>query len=159
MATAIFGSRLNYDESGQAVGVKASVTFTEKTKFIFAVNKGISSEEIYRTPYRVNDAIEDSERRVPFTRMIYIGDGPTDIPCFSMMKKQGGGAIGVIQPDDSDLRKPYELAAGDRLTVGPYTADYRAGSDLFKMLLSAVDGIAGDIVIERAQQLRRGPRH
>ena len=116
---AIFGSRLDYDESGQAVAVKASVTFTEKTKFIFAVNKGISSEEIYRTPYRVNDAIDDSERRVPFTRMVYLGDGPSDIPCFSMVKRQNGHAIGVIPPDDSDLRKPYELATGQRLTVGP----------------------------------------
>ncbi len=156
---AIFGSRLDYDESGQAVAVKASVTFTEKTKFIFAVNKGISSEEIYRTPYRVNDAIDDSERRVPFTRMVYLGDGPSDIPCFSMVKRQNGHAIGVIPPDDSDLRKPYELATGQRLTVGPYTADFSSGSDLFRMLLRIVEGIADDIVIERAQQLRSGPRH
>ena len=159
LSKAIFGSRLQYDESGQAVAVKASVTFTEKTKFIFAVNKGIASEEIYRTPYRVNDAIDHSLRRVPFSRMVYLGDGPSDIPCFSMVKTQGGHAIGVIPPDDSDLRKPYELATGQRLTVGPYTADYGSGSDLFRMLLRIVEGIGDDIVIERAQQLRSGPRH
>ncbi len=159
LATAIFGSRLKYDEVGRAVAVRASVTFTEKTKFIFAVNKGISSEEIQRAPYRVNDSILDSERRVPFSRMVYLGDGPTDIPCFSMVKTQGGQVFGVIPPDDSDLRKPYELASGDRLTVGPYTADYRGGSDLFKMLLGAVDKIGDKIVGERAHQLRTGPRH
>ena len=159
LTKAIFGSRLEYDAEGQAVAVKASVTFTEKTKFIFAVNKGIASEEIYRTPYRVNDAIEHSLRRVPFSRMVYLGDGPSDIPCFSMVKTQGGHAIGVIPPDDSDLRKPYELATGQRLTVGPYTADFSAGSDLFRMLLRIVEGIGDDIVIERAQQLRSGPRH
>ncbi len=158
MADEIYGSRLDYDVEGVAVGVKSSVTFTEKTKFIFAINKGIVSDELYRMPYRVNDAIEPVNRRVPFNHMAYLGDGPSDIPCFSMVKRQGGQAIGVIPPEDSDLRKPYELATGQRLTVGPYGADYRAGSDLFRMLLRVVEGIGDDIVVERAQQLRSGPR-
>ena len=158
LANGVFGSRLDYDGAGMAIGIKSSVTFTEKTKFIYAINKGISSEELYRTPYRVNDAIEPANRRVPFRHMLYIGDGPSDIPCFSMLKSQGGHAIGVIPPDDSDLRKPYELATGQRLTVGPYGADYRAGSDLFRMLLRIVEGIGDSIVVERAQQLRSGPR-
>jgi hypothetical protein len=158
VATGLFGSRLQYDASGLATGVKASVTFTEKTKFIFAINKGISSEELYRTPYRVNDAVDPANRQIPFNRMVYLGDGPSDIPCFSMVKAYGGQAIGVIPPEDTDLRKPYELAQGQRLTVGPYSADYRAGSDLFRMLLRVVEGIADDIVVERAQQLRSGPR-
>jgi hypothetical protein len=158
LATALFGSRLEYDAKGEAIGVKASVTFTEKTKFIYAINKGISAEELRRTPYRVNDAVDAVHRRVPFSHMVYLGDGPSDIPCFSMVKAYGGRAIGVIPPDDSDLRKPYELATGERLTVGPYSADYRAGSDLFRMLQRVVEGIGDSIVVERAQQLREGPR-
>jgi len=159
LATEVYGCRLAYDDAGIARAVKASVTFTEKTKFIFAINKGISSEELYRTPYRVNDAIEQSARRVPFSRMLYLGDGPSDIPCFSMIKAQHGHAIGVIPPDDYDLRKPFELATGQRLTVGPYGADYRDGSDLFRMLCRIVESISGDIVVERAQHLRSGPRY
>ena len=158
LATALFGSRLEYDAKGEAIGVKASVTFTEKTKFIYAINKGISAEELRRTPYRVNDAVDAVHRRVPFNHMVYLGDGPSDIPCFSMVKAYGGKAIGVIPPDDSDLRKPYELATGERLTVGPYSADYRATSDLFRMLQRMVEGIGDSIVEQRAQQLREGPR-
>lgn len=159
LATEVYGCRLDYDDNGVATAVKASVTFTEKTKFIFAINKGIAAEELYRTPYRVNDAIEASARRVPFKHMLYLGDGPSDIPCFSMVKAQQGHAIGVIPPDDVDLRKPFELARGQRLTMGPYAADYRDGSDLFRMLTRVVESISDDIVFERAQQLRNSPRH
>jgi len=158
LANEMFGSRLEYSDNGEAVSVKASVTFTEKTKFIFAINKGISGEELYRTPYRVNDSVDTPNRRVPFSHMVYLGDGPSDVPCFSMIRGQGGSAIGVIPPDDEDLRKPFELATGKRLTVGPYSADYRAGSDLFRMLLRIVEGIGDSIVVERAQQMRSGPR-
>jgi hypothetical protein len=159
LATEIYGCRLDYDEAGAVAAVKSSVTFTEKTKFIYAINKGIAAEELYRTPYRVNDAIDRAARRVPFPHMLYLGDGPSDIPCFSMVKSSGGHAIGVIPPDDADLKKPFELAQGQRLTVGPYGADYRDGSDLFRMLSRIVESIGGDIVVERAQQLRSGPRY
>jgi hypothetical protein len=159
LATEIYGCRLAYDDDGCVTAVKSSVTFTEKTKFIYAINKGIAAEELYRTPYRVNDAIDRADRRVPFPHMLYLGDGPSDIPCFSMVKSSGGHAIGVIPPDDSDLRKPFELATGQRLTVGPYGADYRDGSDLFRMLTRIVESIGDDIVVERAQQLRSGPRY
>lgn len=159
LATEVFACAFDYDAEGRATTVKRAVTFTEKTKFVFAINKGISGEELRRRPYRVNDALHPEERRVPFEHMIYIGDGPSDIPCFSMIKNSKGHAIGVMPPEDTELRKPYELAQGQRLTVGPYTADYREGSDLFKMLWRIVEGIADSIVVERAQRIRPAPAH
>ena len=157
LATDIFGCAFEYDSTGKAVAVKRAVTFTEKTKFIFAISKGISGEELRRKPYLVNDVVEPDERKVPFRHMIYMGDGPSDIPCFSMLKRGGGHAIGVMAPEDRELRKPYELAQGNRLTIGPYTADYREGSDLFKMLWPIVEGIANSILEDRAQRIRPAP--
>ena len=157
LATGVFGSALQYDAEGNAVTVKRSVTFTEKTKFIFAINKGISGEELRRYPYRVNDAIGRDDRAVPFENMVYMGDGPSDIPCFSLIKAQGGRAIGVIPREEAEFRKPYELAQGDRLTVGPYTGDYRDGTDLFEMLWQITDSMAGSIVEKRAQRIRPAP--
>ena len=159
LATDVFACAFEYDEKGRAIAVKRAVTFTEKTKFIFAINKGISGEELRRKPYRVNDAVSPDDRRVPFDRMIYIGDGLSDIPCFAMIKYYNGQAIGVMPPEDTELGRPYELAQGQRLTVGPYTADYREGSDLFKMLWRIVDGIASSILLEREQRIRPAPGH
>ena len=159
VATDVFGCAFDYDAGGRAGSVKRAVTFTEKTKFIFAINKGISGEELRRNPYRVNDALEADERRVPFSHMVYIGDGPTDIPCFSMIRYYNGHAIGVTSGDDADLAKPYQLARGHRITVGPYTADYREGSDLMKIIWPIVQGIAISILEEQAQRVRSAPGH
>ena len=159
LATQIFACAFEYDAADRVVAVKRSVTFTEKTKFVYAINKGISGGELYRKPYRVNDAMRAEDRRVPFENMVYIGDGPSDIPCFSMIRKLGGKAIGVWPPDDVELKRPYELAAGDRLTVGPYAADYQDGSDLYKMLWRIVEGIADSILEKREFRLRTAPGH
>ncbi len=158
-ANEIFGCAYAYDDKGRAVAVKRAVTFTEKTKFIYSINKGISGAELRRNPYRVNDAMEQADRRVPFRNMIYVGDGPSDIPCFSMIRYLGGKAVGVTPPDDSDFRRPYELAEGQRLTVGPYTANYEEGSDLYRMMARLVTGIGDSILEEREHSLRRAPSH
>ena len=155
----IYGCSFDYDEKGTVIGIKRVVSFTEKTKFVFAVNKGINAEELLRKPYRVNDNIDSEQRRVPITHMIYIGDGPSDIPCFSLIKDYKGNVIGVMAPEDKELRKPYELSEGKRLTIGPYTADYTNGTDLYKMLSRYVDGIANKILAEQAERIRPAPTH
>lgn len=158
-ATEIFACTFDYGAHGQAVAVKRAVTFTEKTKFIYAINKGVSGEELRRNPYRVNSAMEPDDRRIPFENMIYVGDGPSDIPCFSMIRHLKGRAIGVMPPNDLELLKPYELAEGNRLTVGPYTADYRDGSDLFKMMTRLITGIADSILEKREHRIKPSPGH
>jgi 2-hydroxy-3-keto-5-methylthiopentenyl-1-phosphate phosphatase len=159
VASEIFGCSFSFDDKGVANGIKRAVTFTEKTKFVFAINKGISSDELRKKPYLVNDVIDPAERRVPFEHMIYIGDGPSDIPCFSMIKFLEGSVVGVMPPENNELRKPYELSQGERLTIGPYTADYTDGTDLYKMLGRYVQGIADGMLVSRAQKVKPAPSH
>ena len=159
LASDVFGCAFEYDAEGRAVAVRRSVTFTEKTKFLFAINKGITGDELRRNPYRVNDAVRPDNRRVPFEHMIYIGDGPSDIPCFSMVKNYGGHVIGVIPSEDPEGAKPYELARGERLTVGPYDTDYSDGTTLYRMLWRCVQGIANNLIEKRAHTVRRAPTH
>lgn len=159
MATEVFGCAFDYNSEGNAIAVKRAVSFTEKTKFLFAVNKGISGDELRRNPYSVNDAVNDEDRAVPFEYMVYIGDGPTDIPCFSMVKRLGGESIGVVPPGGRDMKKPYQLARGQRLTVGPYSADYTDGSDLSKMLWTIVESMANKMLVKQASRIRQSPSH
>ena len=60
--TDIFGGRL-YEQDDIIAGIKSSITFTEKTKFIFAINKGVTSE-IRENPYSVNTFVENNKRRI-----------------------------------------------------------------------------------------------
>ena len=123
--TDIFGGRL-YEKDGVISGIKSSITFTEKTKFIFAINKGITSQ-IREKPYDVNNFIAENERRIPFENMIYLGDGPSDIPCFSMIQKLGGNSIAINSTDSWSKKWEYELRSREMVAFEP---DYSSGSKL-----------------------------
>jgi hypothetical protein len=132
--TDIFGGRL-YEKDGIIAGIKSSITFTEKTKFIFAINKGITSH-IREKPYDVNDFIPFEERRIQFENMIYLGDGPSDIPCFSMIEKLGGASIAIDSKDEWSKKWEYELR---NRKMDSFKPDYREGSDLRNELKKIFD--------------------
>ena len=131
--TDIFGGRL-YEQDGIITGIKSSITFTEKTKFIFAINKGITSQ-IREKPYDVNDFIPFEERRIQFENMIYLGDGPSDIPCFSMIEKLGGTSIAIDSKDEWSKKWEYELRSRK---MDSFKHDYTQNSDLRKKLESII---------------------
>lgn len=131
---------------------KAVVTFTEKTKFLYAINKGISGSELRREPYGVNDVIPRDKRRIPFYNMIYLGDGPTDIPCFSTIQQNKGATVGILKYEKKagkailDKWRAWAIARGDRATLGPFKPDYREDSDLYIILRMQVERIGLDMV-------------
>jgi len=146
----VFGC--TFDERKDNLIVKSVVTFTEKTKFLFAINKGIRGIELRRNPYSVNEVISRDQRRIPFPNMIYLGDGPTDIPCFSTIQQNGGKTIGVLKYEKKagkvivDKRRAWAIARGDRATLGPFLPNYREDSDLYVNLLMQVERVGLDIV-------------
>ena len=98
--------------------------------------------------------------------MIYIGDGPTDVPCFTVVRQNGGHAIAVYNPEDpsrASFRKCYQLSThADRVRhIAP--ADFRAGSHLRLLLEQMVNEIGNRIVETRAWELEqvtvRAPQH
>lgn len=153
----IFGCNFYY-ENGNAVGVKSSVTFTEKTRYIHGIRKGVKVKDLKSNPYRINDSISYDSQRIPFSRMIYIGDGPSDIPCLSSVVNNGGTGIGVSAPF-GDFKKGYELARGKRITVGPYTANYKKGGDLRKVLEETILRIALEVDFENKKNVVKAPGH
>jgi phosphoglycolate phosphatase-like HAD superfamily hydrolase len=157
----IFGCRFSYQGRNNAISFpKASVTFTEKTKFMFAINKGVSSADLCKDPYAVNDYILPTDRVVPLQNMIYIGDGPTDVACMSLLKKEGCEIFAVYTPPRQGVPKStHELARQGRFTRGPFTRDYSPRSDLRRALESEIDGYAQRIHGEIAAKRKRAVRH
>lgn len=144
----IFGCTFD-DRRGDLI-IKSILTFTEKTKCLYAINKGISGIELRRNPYRVNDVFPKEKRRIPFNNMIYLGDGPTDIPCFSIIQQSGGTTIGVLKYKKErgeiilDKWRTWAIVRGGRTTLGPYLPDYRKDSDLYIILQNAVEKVGLD---------------
>ena len=94
----IYACSYLYDVDGKAYWPAVAVNYTTKTQFLFKINKGIESISDNK---QINEYIEDNKRKIPFKRMIYFGDGETDIPCMKLVKQKGGHSIAVYKPRDS----------------------------------------------------------
>lgn len=148
----VYGCQLAGDsELGELKYVKRSVTFTEKTRFLFEINKGLPPSATQKNPYLVNKNIEPAARRIPFSNMIYAGDGLTDIPCFSLLKKQGGSSFGVFKADEESAKRALlEFLKTDRV-IASYTPKYRKSDDLGIILRAAVQTRCAEIELARKQ--------
>ena len=97
----IFAGSFIYDESGEAVWPGIAVDSTNKTQFLFKINKGIFSA---RDNKRLNASMAEEKKRVPFTNMIYFGDGETDVPCMKIVSMFGGNSVAVYSPGNDKKR-------------------------------------------------------
>ena len=121
--TSIFACEFLYDENGVPVWPKTDVNYTNKTQFVYRINKGVLD---VANDVDLNRSMPDDSKRVPFCNMIYIGDGLSDVPCMKMMKAYGGYSIPVYQKRDS---KVEALLSRDRVDF-IYPADYSEGTGL-----------------------------
>jgi hypothetical protein len=125
------------ESNGQIAGIMNAISFTEKTKYIFAINKGIL--DVRTNPYSVNEFVKDADRRVPFENMIYIGDGFTDVPCFSLLGKLGGDTFGVFDPRKADSpKKAWEKLVTPHRVKSMNSPKYGKHDDLGALLRVAV---------------------
>lgn len=120
----IYASEFYYDGEGRPVWPRLAVNFTAKTQFVYRINKGVLDVSDDRT---LNDSMPDDSKRVPFTNMIYLGDGLSDVPCMKMMRAYGGQAIAVYQA--VNRRGVEQLLRQGRVDF-IYPADYREGTPL-----------------------------
>ena len=120
----IYACEFYYNEDGDACWPKLDVNFTNKTQFVYRINKGILDVSRDR---ELNDSMPDDSKRVPFTNMIYMGDGLSDVPCMKMMRAYGGQAIAVYQASN---RQGVEKLLADGRVDFIFPADYREGMEL-----------------------------
>nr|WP_325218005.1 HAD family hydrolase [uncultured Oscillibacter sp.] len=120
----IYASEFYYDQAGRPVWPKLAVNFTAKTQFVYRINKGVLDVSDDKT---LNDSMPDDSKRVPFTNMIYMGDGLSDVPCMKMMRAYGGQAIAVYQAAN---RSGVEELLAKRRVDYIFPADYREGTGL-----------------------------
>lgn len=148
----IYGSELAGDNENSVLKyIKRAVTFTEKTRFLFEINKGITSEETIEKPYAVNKFVESRERRIPWPNFIYIGDGQTDIPCFSLIKANGGSPFLVFDPsDEQSAKRTFLEFLKPQRVLSVHAPKYRKKDDLGSLIRTAVSTRCNNIIIEEA---------
>ena len=143
-----YGCQLGEGHDGIIRYVKRCVTFTEKTRYLYEINKGVRLEDSRSKPHLVNNKVED--RRVPFRHMIYIGDGLTDIPCFSLVRNGGGRTFGVLAKNKS-AKQAFQELLQERRVDSLHSPDYGRDADLGTLIRAAVSTLAASIDLDQEQ--------
>ena len=130
----IYASSFYYNSNGVAVWPAQVVNYTNKTQFLFRIEKGVLD---INDP-AVNDAFSPEEMRVPFRNIIYIGDSDTDIPCMKLVNSYGGHSIGVYNAETKDKTKVYKMMRDGRIKYFA-PADYTDGMELDSLVKAIID--------------------
>ncbi len=138
---AIFACSYYYDKNGDAIWPAAAVNYTNKTQFLFKINKGIFS---MNESVKINESVPEDEKRVYFSNMVYFGDGETDVPCMKLIKQLGGTSIAVYDP--TSIKKQgiaQRLMRQDRVNYF-CPANYEEGGKLDLLVKSIICKIKAD---------------
>lgn len=148
----VWGCQFAEDEGGTIAHVKNVVSFTDKTRHLFEINKGLKDDR--RKPYSVNENVGAENRRIPFSNIIYVGDGLTDVPCFSLLKNLGGKSIGVFDPKKAGSpKKAMEKLLAPQRVMSCHSPQFGPKHDLGALLRVLVNQIFVDLDVRSGMPL------
>lgn len=139
----IYASSFYYDSNGVAIWPAQVVNYTDKTQFLFRIEKGVLDVN----DQQVNTFFKQNELRVPFRNMVYIGDSDTDIPCMKLVNTNGGHSIGVYNSETNDKSKVFKMLSENRIKYFA-PADYSENSKLEQLILKIIDRTKSNEILE-----------
>lgn len=139
----IYASSFYFNERGVAEWPAQVVNYTNKTQFLFRIEKGV----LDINDQGVNDYFPPEELRVPFRNMVYIGDSDTDVPCMKLVNSYGGHSIGVFNVETQDKTKVHKMMRDNRIRYYA-PADYSEGTDLDMLVKAIIDRTATNEALE-----------
>ena len=142
----VFAGTFIYDENGEAQWPGIAVDYTAKTQFLFKISKGIFSA---RDNKQVNESMSEDKKRIPFTHMIYFGDGDTDVPCMKIVGMFGGHSIAVFDPqNERKMATAAKLKRQGRVAFA-VPAVYTPDAPAYRVVTAIIDKIKADWVLSR----------
>ncbi|MFA7081810.1 MAG: HAD family hydrolase [Bacteroidales bacterium] len=149
---AIYACAFLYDSEGIAFWPGVAVDYTTKTQFLFKINKGIKSVS---DNIAINEYVSEEDRPVPFKKMIYFGDGETDIPSMKLVKDHGGHSIAVYTPEDREKKLIAEKLILENRVNFVCPANYSHDKEIFKVVTTIIDKIKSDFDFENLEKTHK----
>ena len=141
----IYACRYYYDENGTARWPAQIINYTTKTQYIFRINKQVLDESDDES---LNAWVPQEQRPIPFSRMVYIADGLTDVPCMKLVKEYGGKSIVVYNPESAKAGITASRLIRENRADFMSVADYRESHDLETLMKLILDHMAADSRLE-----------
>lgn len=132
----IFASEFLYDKNGEAVWPRLAINYTNKTQFFKRINKGVLDVS---DDYNINKKMDENNKDIPVSNMIYIGDGITDVPCMKLTKDGGGVSIAVYT--EKNIKVARDLKNDERINYIAY-ADYSENSKLDTIVKKTIESMS-----------------
>ena len=139
----VFGCSFAFDDEGYPVWPARVINYSTKVQYISKINKGLKKTD----DKAVNEYTPDDKRRIPYRRIIYFGDGLTDIPCMKMVKDRNGNAIAVYRPKSRQKDKAVKLLKDNRVNFA-LPADYSEGKEIDTVVKTNLNKIATERDLE-----------
>ena len=142
----VFAGTFIYDANGEAEWPGIAVDYTAKTQFLFKISKGIFSA---RDNKQVNESMSEDKKRIPFSHMIYFGDGDTDVPCMKIVGMFGGHSIAVYDPQNERKKATAAKLKRQGRVAFAVPAVYTADAPAYRLVTAIIDKIKADWVLSR----------
>ena len=142
----VFAGTFIYDANGEAEWPGIAVDYTAKTQFLFKISKGIFSA---RDNKQVNESMAEDQKRIPFTHMIYFGDGDTDVPCMKIVGMFGGHSIAVYDPQNERKKATAAKLKRQGRVAFAVPAVYTQDAPAYQVVTAIIDKIKADWVLSR----------
>lgn len=141
----VYASCFSYNDYDEPIWPAIAVNYTSKTQFLFRINKGVLD---VTENGELNASMAEENKRIPFSNMIYVGDGFTDVPCMKIVKQNGGHSIAVY----TESRK-----AGDNMILHDRVdyvmkADYSENEELEQTMFAILDLIKAQDAAEEIHE-------
>lgn len=159
--TSIWGCELIEDVNQKGEKVISEIGYTidnsTKTRAIFEISKGVNIDP----EISVNTKMRYEQRRVDFRNMIYIADGPSDVPAFSVIKQYGGATFAIYPRGNEDAFKQVNQLVNDGRVDLFAEADYTEGSTTYMWICNKIKEMAERIKAAELSKRAVGnvPRH
>lgn len=143
----IFACNFAYDEeTNEPIWASQAINYTSKTQYIYRVRKN-KLDKLYDA-YELNEYVEDRESLLPYTNMVYIGDGETDVPCMKTVKIYGGNSICVYNPQSEKKQRIANKLFKDGRVNFIAPADYSENSKIDLIIKDLLQKVALNNKIE-----------
>lgn len=140
----MFACSYAFGEDGTPIWPARVINYSIKVQFLSKINKGLSKID----DVAVNEFMPENKRPIPFDRMIYFGDGMTDIPSMKLVNQRGGNAIAVYAPKkETEKVKAIKLLSDNRVNFA-LPADYREHTEIDKVVKTILDKLATERDLE-----------
>lgn len=144
----IYACRYYYDKEGIAKWPAVIVNYTTKTQYIFRINKQILDEN---NNHDLNAFVKRKDRPIPFSRMIYIADGITDVPCMRLVKEYKGKSIAVYNPESEVSKDTAAQLIHDGRADFMSVADYRENKGMEQVVKLILNHMSADVKLEELE--------